>query len=179
MEKCKEKLQRKKFVSNSYSSGFMLSTVHDNFFYRIYRCWNQRQNESDYKIFGFGKVCCGVNGANVKFGYKQGFPKLTGASLIARSINDANNTNDLIGKVVLRSEDVQMELSYILCVFVLCVHIFSDFVLISSVAAVPLCPVRAVPVFAPEAEQGYKCVCRRNFYGENCRFKGKIVHDDN
>ena len=67
-----------------------------------------------------------------------------------------------------------MEGPYILCVFVLSVLFLSDFSFIGCVAAVPACSVRAEPVSAPEVEAGFKCVCGRNFYGKNCRFKGKI-----
>jgi hypothetical protein len=59
-------------------------------------------------------------------------------------------------------------------VFVLSVLFLSDFVVVvSCAAAVPLCPVRAVSV--PEIKEGYKCVCRGNYYGTNCRFKGKDI----
>ena len=49
----------------------------------------------------------------------------------------------------------------------------SDNVFLSCSAA-STCPVRAVPVFASEAEGGFECACARNFFGENCRFKGKF-----
>ena len=68
-----------------------------------------------------------------------------------------------------------MDLPYILCVFVLSVLFLSDFVVLSCVAAVPSCPARSVAVSAPEVEGGYKCVCRRNYYGTNCCFKGKGI----
>ncbi|CAB3978855.1 ---NA--- [Paramuricea clavata] len=66
-----------------------------------------------------------------------------------------------------------MDLPYILCVFVLSVLFLSDFVVLSCVAAIPSCPARSVAVSAAEVEGGYKCVCRRNYYGTNCRFKAR------
>ena len=40
-----------------------------------------------------------------------------------------------------------------------------------------LCPVRAVPVHAKEANADAKvqCVCMHQFYGKNCRYRGKLL----
>lgn len=74
----------------------------------------------------------------------------------------------------MQSEVVQMDIAYILCVFALSFLVTGDFVVLNCEAVAPLCSRRAVMVPATEVEAGFKCVCRRDFFGENCRFKGTV-----
>ena len=65
-----------------------------------------------------------------------------------------------------------MRLCEFLCVLALSFFLTNDNVLTSCMAA-STCPVRAVPVSADEAEGGFTCACKSEFYGTNCRYKGK------
>ena len=68
-----------------------------------------------------------------------------------------------------------MELAKILLILFGVLFTFCECVQEDAVAR--LCPVRAVPVHAEEANADAKvqCVCMHQFYGKNCRYRGKLL----